>query len=240
MRVLNDRPVLATNATGFLVGVAMFGSFILIPQFVQTPESSGYGFGMSVTEAGLMMLPSAVAMLFAGPIGGALGSRVGFRTVLAGGTLFASASFVLLAVAHGHPWEFALGNVLMGIGISFAFAAMANLIVAAVDPKDVGIATGINTVTRTVGGAFGSALVTALLTARHDRRHARSRPRAAYSEAFTLSAIIGLLAFGAALSIPRAVPVAPRAAHGAARLSGARPRRDRAGSPADASPFRRA
>ena len=204
MRVLNDRPVLATNATGFLVGVAMFGSFILIPQFVQTPESSGYGFGFSVTEAGLMMLPSAVAMLFAGPIGGALGNRVGFRTVLAGGTLFASASFVLLAVAHGHPWEFALGNVLMGVGISFAFAAMANLIVAAVDPKDVGIATGINTVTRTVGGAFGSALVTALLTA--DTIGGSAIPtEAAYGEAFTLSAIVGLLAFGAALSIPRTV-----------------------------------
>jgi EmrB/QacA subfamily drug resistance transporter len=204
MRVLNRRPVLATNITGFLIGVAMFGSFLLIPQFVQTAKSSGYGFGMSVTGAGLMMLPSAVAMLFAGPIGGALGSRLGFRTVLAGGTLFASASFVLLAFAHGHPWEFAVGNVLMGIGISFAFAAMANLIVAAVDPRDVGIATGINTVTRTVGGAFGAALVTALLTA--DTIGTTGVPtESAYGEAFILSAIVGLLAFGAALAIPRTV-----------------------------------
>jgi EmrB/QacA subfamily drug resistance transporter len=204
MRVLNQRPVLATNVTGFLIGVAMFGSFLLIPQFVQTPESSGYGFGFSVTSAGLMMLPSAVAMLFAGPIGGALGNRLGFRTVLAGGTVFAAASFVLLALAHGHAWEFALGNVLMGIGISFAFAAMANLIVAAVDPRDVGIATGINTVTRTVGGAFGAALVTALLTA--DTIGSTPIPtEAAYTEAFVLSAAVALLALAAALAIPRAV-----------------------------------
>ena len=61
--------------------------------------------------------------------------------------------------------EFILSGVLLGFGISFAFAAMANLIVASVDRSEVGIATGINTVTRTVGGAFGSALVAALLTA---------------------------------------------------------------------------
>ena len=47
MRVMRHRPVLATNATGFLIGIAMFGSFMLIPQFAQTPEASGYGFGMT-------------------------------------------------------------------------------------------------------------------------------------------------------------------------------------------------
>ena len=37
MRVLRRRPVAATNATGFLIGFAMFGSFLLVPQFAQTP-----------------------------------------------------------------------------------------------------------------------------------------------------------------------------------------------------------
>ena len=53
----------------------------------------------------------------------------------------------------------------MGAGITFAFAAMANLIVEAVPQSEVGIATGINTVMRTVGGSFGAAIVTAILTA---------------------------------------------------------------------------
>ena len=38
--------------TGFLIGFAMFSSFLLIPQFAQTPEAAGYGFGMTVTESG--------------------------------------------------------------------------------------------------------------------------------------------------------------------------------------------
>lgn len=37
MRVMRRRPVLATNVAAFLTGLAMFGSFLLIPQFAQTP-----------------------------------------------------------------------------------------------------------------------------------------------------------------------------------------------------------
>jgi MFS family permease len=195
--------VLATNGTGFLVGVAMFGSFLLVPQFAQAPESTGYGFGMNVTEAGLVMLPSALTMLFAGPLAGLLGNRIGFRAVLAIGTALAGSSFFVLAVAHAHVWEFMLSGVLVGAGISFSFGAMANLIVMSVDARDVGIATGINTVTRSVGGAFGTALVTALLTA--DTIGATPLPtETAYTEAFTLSGLVALVALGAALAIPRA------------------------------------
>ncbi len=219
MRVFAERPVLATNGTAFLVGIAMFSSFLLIPQFAQTPDGSGYGFGMSVTEAGLLMLPSAGVMLIAGPIGGWLGNRVGFRAVLATGTVLAAMSFLLLATSHSHVWEFLVAGVLLGFGISFAFAAMANLIVAAVDPGEVGIATGINTVTRTIGGAFGSALVTALLTG---ETIPGTRPpiptETAYTQAFAMAAVGALLALAATLAIPRV-----RDKRAAARVRAAQP-----------------
>jgi EmrB/QacA subfamily drug resistance transporter len=201
MRVFGERPVLATNITAFLVGIAMFGSFLLIPQFAQAPESTGYGFGFSVTQAGLLMLPSAGVMLIAGPIGGWLGNRVGFKAVLALGTILASISFVVLTIAHSHVWEFLFAGVLLGFGISFAFAAMANLIVAAVDPSEVGIATGINTVTRTVGGAFGAAIVTALLTG-ETIPGTQIPTETAYTEAFGLAMVGALLALAATLAIP--------------------------------------
>ncbi len=203
IRLLQSRPVLATNVAAFLTGLAMFGSFLLIPQFVQTQSgAAGYGFGMTVTEAGLVMLPSAAVMLFAGPLGGLLGSRFGFRRVLMLGTLLAGASFLVLAVAHGEVWHFIVSGVLLGGGISFAFASMANLVVASVPPHDVGIATGINTIMRTVGGAFGAALVTALLAA-ETIPGTPLATESAYTEAFAISAFGALLAFGAAFLIPR-------------------------------------
>jgi EmrB/QacA subfamily drug resistance transporter len=203
MRVLAERPVLATNLTGFLTGGAMFGSFLLAPQFAQTPEGiAGYGFGMSVTEAGLLMVPSSVAMLVAGPLAGMFGNRVGFRAVLAIGTVFSALSFIMLAVAHDEPWQFAFANVLIGVGIAFAFASMANLIVASVPRSDVGIATGINTIMRTVGGAFGAAVVTALLSA--DTIPGTPLPTEhAFTEAFAISAVGAILALVAAIAIPR-------------------------------------
>jgi EmrB/QacA subfamily drug resistance transporter len=202
MRVLAERPVLATNLTGFLIGVAMFGSFLMVPQFAQTAESAGYGFGMTVLQSGLLMLPSSFVMLVCGPLGGQLGNRVGFRTVLAIGTVANALSFAILTLAHDTTLQFILANILIGIGISFGFASMANLIVSLVDPREVGVATGINTIMRTVGGAFGAAIVTALLTA--DTIGASAIPTEhAYTEAFAISGVISVLALLAALWIPR-------------------------------------
>ena len=46
MRMMAERGVLTTNLTGLLVGFGMFGSFILVPRFVQViPAESGFGFG---------------------------------------------------------------------------------------------------------------------------------------------------------------------------------------------------
>ena len=41
----------------------MYSSFMLIPQYVQEPTSTGYGFGASVTQAGLFLCrrPSAMS-----------------------------------------------------------------------------------------------------------------------------------------------------------------------------------
>ena len=201
LRVLRRRAVATTNLVGFLVGFAMFSSFLLIPQFAQAPEQTGYGFGLSVTESGLILLPSALVQLLVGPLAGRMGMRLGFRVTLAIGTALAMVAFLMLALEHGHPWQFVVGAAFLGAGISFAFASMANLIVGAVDQSDVGIATGINTIMRTVGGAFGSAVATAIITA--DTLDGTAVPTEhAYTVAFLVSAGGALLAVGAALCVP--------------------------------------
>ncbi|MBA2261723.1 MAG: MFS transporter [Solirubrobacterales bacterium] len=202
LRVLRSRPVAATNLAAVLVGFAMFSSFLLIPQFAQTPAQAGYGFGSSVTEAGLIMLPSALVMLIAGPFAGWMGSRIGFRTILATGAGSAALAFAFLAVAHGQVWEFVLAGALIGVGISFAFSSMANLVVESVPQGDVGIATGINTIARTIGGGAGAAVVTAVLTA--EVLPGTIVPvESGYTTAFVIAAAVGVLALLAALAVPR-------------------------------------
>jgi EmrB/QacA subfamily drug resistance transporter len=198
--VLRQRSVATTNLTAFAVGLAMFASFLLIPELAQAPEITGYGFGASVTVAGLLFLPFAFAQLPTGALAGRLGTRIGFRAVLATGAALVSASFIVLAAAHKREIEVLAAGALLGAGISFAFAAMANLIVAAVPQSEVGIATGINTVMRTVGGSFGAAIATAILAG--STTTGGLPTEGAYTAAFAFSAVAGLAAVGAALLVP--------------------------------------
>jgi EmrB/QacA subfamily drug resistance transporter len=200
MRMMRDRPVLTTNLTALLIGFGMFGSYILVPQFVQVPTASGFGFGASVTTAGLFMLPSALVMLVAGPISGLMGSRYGSKLPLVIGTVLACASFLMLAVWHTSHLSIYIATALMGLGIGFSFAAMANLIVEAVDQSQTGVATGMNTIMRTIGGSIGGQ-VAASIIAGHIT--ASGLPaESGYTTAFAVSAFGVALAVLAALAIP--------------------------------------
>ncbi|HET9025211.1 MAG TPA: MFS transporter [Burkholderiaceae bacterium] len=201
MRMMRRRAVWSTNLAALLVGFGMFGSFILIPQFVQAPPEAGYGFDATVTEAGLILLPSTAVMLFAGPIAGWLGGRLGSRLPLLIGTLLAAVAFLRIALAHEERWELYIGTALMGAGIGFAFAAMANLIVEAVDPTETGVATGMNTIMRTLGGSLGGQ-ISATIVAAHVIAGTHIARESGYTAAFLLSATVMLLAFGATLLVP--------------------------------------
>jgi EmrB/QacA subfamily drug resistance transporter len=200
MAMMARRAVLTTNLTTFLVGFGMFGSYVLIPKFVQIPASTGYGFGASVTQSGIYLLPSALVMLFAGPFSGWLGGRRGAKLPMLVGTATCSLSFAFLAAEHSSAASIYVGTSLMGLGIGFAFAAMANLIVEAVEPHETGVATGINTIMRTIGGSLG-AQVAASVVAGHTL--ASGQPaESGFTAAFVVSAIAICFAFLVAAAIP--------------------------------------
>ena len=201
IELLRVRGVWTTNLTACLIGFGMFGSFILIPQLVQAPESTGYGFGVGVTGAGLFMLPSAAVMLVAGPLAGLLGSRVGSKVPLLIGTSSAALSFLLLAVAHSEAWQIVVAVTLLGFGIGMSFASMANLIVEAVPQHQTGEATGMNTIMRTIGGAFGAQIAAAIVT-NHIAPGARYAAESGFTTAFLMGAITVAIATGAAALIP--------------------------------------
>ncbi|MEN3343091.1 MAG: hypothetical protein V7644_2495 [Actinomycetota bacterium] len=163
MRMMRIRGVWTTNAVALLLGFGMYASFILLPQYVETPARAGYGFSASVTGAGLFLVPSTIAMLLVGAQTGRLEKRFGSKPPLLAGGILAAVSFLILAFARGSGWEIYLAATLLGSGIGLAFAAMANLIIESVGAGQTGVATGMNTVTRTVGGAFGGAATASII-----------------------------------------------------------------------------
>jgi EmrB/QacA subfamily drug resistance transporter len=211
MHVFVQRQVLFTNICALITGFAMFGTFVLIPNFVETPRGLaadtaqlvGYGFNATATKAGLYLLPSSVTLLFAGPAAGVIGRRIGSKWPLAAGMLLSGISAVMLAFWNTETWQILLALAVLGIGVGFAFAAMATLITEAVRPTETGIATGMNTVMRTVGGVIGGEVGAAILTA-HLIPTTNVPSLRGYEVAFTIAgaaAFVGVIA--AVLVTPR-------------------------------------
>jgi len=201
MAMMRIRGVWTVNTAAFLVGAGMYSSFILIPQFVETETSSGYGFGASVTQAGLFLLPSTMAMLVVSPLAGRLANRVGARVPLVAGCLATCIAFGFLAFAHEEPWEVYAGSAMLGVGIGLAFASLANLIVVAVRPDQTGVATGMNTVMRTLGGSVGAQVGASVLAA--TVVGAALPTEHGYTMAFAFAAGVCGLATIASLAVPQ-------------------------------------
>jgi EmrB/QacA subfamily drug resistance transporter len=211
MRMMRIRGVWTTNAVAALLGFGMYSSFILLPEFVETPSGVGYGFNASVTGAGLFLVPATLAMLVAGAQTGRLERRFGSKPPLLAGTLVTMSAYLLLASARASSWEIYFAALLLGTGIGLAFASMVNLIIENVGPEETGIATGMNAVTRTVGGAFGGAAVASVLTS---TAGSTGYPTASgYTIAFTVCAVALALGFVVGTGIPRRRPEDAFGAH---------------------------
>jgi hypothetical protein len=100
MRMMRIRGVWTTNAVALLIGFGMYASFVLLPEFVETPGRAGYGFGSSVTAAGLFLCQRTLAMLIAGAQTGRLEKRYGSKPPLLAGAVLTAAAYVFLAVAR--------------------------------------------------------------------------------------------------------------------------------------------
>jgi EmrB/QacA subfamily drug resistance transporter len=201
MTMMRLRGVWTTNLAATLLGFGMYGSFITIPQFVETPASAGYGFHASVTQAGLFLVPSTAGMLAVSPFAGRIAHSVGSRVALMGGALLTMICFVLLAAAHSMRWEIYLASLFLGAGIGLAFAALANLIVEAVPPGQTGVATGMNTIMRTIGGAIGGQVAASIIAATAE---AGGLPKEkGFTIAFAISAVALFVSFLSALAVPR-------------------------------------
>ncbi|MEV0390302.1 MFS transporter [Nonomuraea sp. NPDC050643] len=202
LRLMARRALVTTNLATLIVGAAMFGVITLIPRFVQTPPTAGYGFGASVTEAGLVMVPIALVMLIATPLAPRLAARYGARLPLQAGAALAAASFLLLAAFHDRLWHVYAAGLLVGAGYGLAFASIGNLVVEAVEPHQTGVATGVNTIVRTVGGAIGAQIAAALLATGTPAGPGATPAESGYTTALVVFAVLAVAALVAASAVP--------------------------------------
>ncbi|MFC4041331.1 MFS transporter [Dactylosporangium siamense] len=208
LALMRRRGVWTANAVAFLVGFGLYASSTLIPQLAQTtPPAAGYGLGVSVTESGLMMLPSCLASFLAGLAAAPAAARIGGRVLVVLGCLAGAGGMALIALAHEERWQIYLGSGLSGLGIGLTLALLANLVIAAVPQPQTGVATGMNANIRTIGGAIGSAVLAGVLAANPGR--AGTPAESGYVIGFLALTVAMLGAAAVALAIPGPSAVRP-------------------------------
>ena len=201
MRMMRIPTVWTVNLVALLFGMGMYAMFAFLPQFLQTPDKiTGYGFGASVTESGLLLLPQTVATFLAGLLSGRLAARYGSKAVLVAGAGLTSLGTLGLVLAHDHIWQLLVETTVLGLAFGLAFAALSNLIVDAVPQSQTGVASGMNANIRTVGGALGSAVLASVITA-------NARPdglplESGYTHGFTVLVVTSGLAALVAVLVP--------------------------------------
>jgi MFS family permease len=208
--LLSRRPMLMTNVVTVLIGLSTFACFVLVPALASAPKSTGYGLGLSVSVAGLLLVPHSLASVFGSQVAGYLGARRGYRVVLTLGVAMITIAFAAMIFAR-HDWlPVMLLLTILGFGVGLSIAALTNIVVAESPASHVGIATGINSLVRNVGAATGAAFSALVLSL--SLLPSGLPTDAAYTTAFVSSTLIAGAAVAVSLVLHRvrsdAVPAA--------------------------------
>jgi EmrB/QacA subfamily drug resistance transporter len=209
MRMMRLPAVWTTNLVALLFGAAMFAVYAFVPQFMQIPTVAGFGFGSSVTQAGLLMLPMLVTMAVSGSLSGPIAPRFSVKAQVVWGSALSLVASLAFAEFHDRPWQVALSTAVFGLGLGLAYASMTSLIVQSVPREQTGAATGMNANIRTIGGSIGTALASSIITGHLQTSGLPAE--SGFTETFLLLAAFCALAVLLALAIPRArrVPAEP-------------------------------
>jgi predicted MFS family arabinose efflux permease len=210
LRVSARPQVLFTNGASVAVGFAMYGMSLIPIQILMAPKVVGYGLGLSMTQAGLIMAPSGLLMYLTSSIGARISRARGPRTSLAIGVLVIAVGYVIALALRGSAAEICIAIAVIGAGIGVAYAAMPALIMGAVPVTETAAANGLNALMRSVGTSLSSAVVAVVLA--HDELRLSAAVVLPRDHAFTEALLISLAACVIALGLTALIPPARRAA----------------------------
>jgi DHA2 family multidrug resistance protein len=159
LRLFRERNFAISNILIFALGFALFGSTVLVPQFLQTL------LGYTATEAGKVLSPGGVAVMLVLPITGALINRIGARALITIGLVIAGAGLWLtsgMSLDVGY-WTITSYRMIVGIGIAFLFVPISTVAFSRLPPDKSNAASALFNLARNLGASFGIAAVTNLV-----------------------------------------------------------------------------
>jgi MFS family permease len=163
LRLLRHPAVAAANISVFLIAIGFYPLAILVVRLVQTPTSTGYGFGAGVIVAGLMLTPFSLASFVASRVVHPLTRYLTAEAIVAISCVFPIASFLMFWLARTSYLELLIAMTLNGLGVGFVYAVNPLQIAGGVPAAETSSAMSAYQLNRTVAYSIGSALSATLL-----------------------------------------------------------------------------
>jgi MFS family permease len=160
--IFRDRTNTLATFASVVVGVAMFGATVYLPQYFQIAR------GMSPTHAGLMSIAMVGGLVLSSMFSGRAITRTGrWKRFLVGGMVLVVVGLALLGLIDDKTPLVVVGGYMFVLGVGLG-ASMQNLVLAVQNNAahaDVGAASSVVTFFRSMGGSVGVSALGAVLSA---------------------------------------------------------------------------
>ncbi|HEY4157405.1 MAG TPA: DHA2 family efflux MFS transporter permease subunit, partial [Polyangiaceae bacterium] len=157
----------AANMMMLTLGVALFGSTVLLPQYMQIVM------GYTAEQAGMALSPGGFVVILMLPFVGRLVSKVDPRYLIAFGFFLLSMSLFYMTthLYQGIDFKHAMYlRMYQSTGLAFLFVPINQVVFSGVPPEKNNAVSGIVNLSRNMGGDIGIAFVTTMI-ARRSQSH---------------------------------------------------------------------
>lgn len=155
MRFFRQRDFTGAVVVIGIVLFAMFVTFFFLTQFFQLVQ------GRSAFEAGLLIIPTSLAMIVSSGLAAKLIHTIGPRLLALTMTGAMVLGLVLLMglTVTSTSLQIITALVIFGFGVGLGLPALTDTVMAAVPERDAGVGSAVNDVSRQLGGALGVAVI---------------------------------------------------------------------------------
>ena len=191
-RVFTERNRAGAFLVSLLIGLSLFGMFLFLVYYLQGTLH------YSALKSGLAFLPFSAGIVVSAGMASNLLPRIGPRPLMVGGTAAAAlgmAWFTQLRVDSGFTVHVLPAEIVMSLGMGFAFVALSSTALIGVDDRDAGVASALVNTTQQVGGSLGTALlntIAASATANYVADHGPAQLQAGLVHGYTVAFTYGL------------------------------------------------
>ena len=167
LRLFKNPNFALSNAMMLVLGVALYGTTILLPQFLQVVMR------WDATTAGMALSPGALLIICMMPLIGKNVQKVDARKMIAFG--FTMQCVAMLYMAHHFSTGMDLKTAIImrciqSVGLAFLFVPIQTIVYTGIPPQKNNSVSGIVNLSRNMGGDIGIAFVTAMV-ARRSQMH---------------------------------------------------------------------